>query len=269
MSAASARSLTVDQLRRQLMKSQLLQVERAVVSTGFPELDALMPENGLPTGSVIEWVSDAPGLRATSLALKCAARFLHQPGTMAVVDPVNDFHPASVEHLGIPLSRLLVVRPNPECAGHTFGTTMLSHSDRSNALWALEQLTRCAGVNVVVTWIDRLSSTAQRRLQLAVENSGVTVFLMRPPQALQQSSWADLRFRIRSTTAATATVQSHECNLTPTSAAQFSVQLVRSKNAVQHQGSAVLECHNETGDVSPPPQLARQSLQRSLRRRRV
>ncbi len=252
MSAASARSLTVDQLRRQLMKSQLLPVDRSVVSSGFPSLDALLPENGLPAGSVIEWVSDEAGLRATSIALKCAARFLNKPGVLAVVDPVNDFHPGSVEHLGVPLSRLLIVRPNPTIVGRSLDTALLSQNDRANALWALEQLTRCAGVKVVLTWIDRLSSTAQRRLQLAVENSGVTVFLIRPSSALQQTSWADLRFLVRS-----SSVQSATCNSATSMAernalspAQFSVELVRSKNSVQHHGLALLECHNETGDVS-------------------
>lgn len=239
MSAVPKSSSVVEHLRRQLLRCQVTHSAQTVVSSGYPTFDQLLPESGLPSGSVIEWVSDEPGLRATTIALRCAAGFLQQPGAFAIVDPLNDFHPMSLEHLGIPLSRLLLVRP---C--HQSSASTPFQAQRSDALWALEQLARSPGVRVVMTWVDRLSSTAQRRLQLAVEKSGVTVFLMRPASALRQTSWADLRFHVQSN------------SQTAADSANVTVELVRSKNSVRCHGQVLLDCNHETGDVLEAAELA-------------
>lgn len=239
MSAVPKSSDVVEHLRRQLLRCQVTHSAQAIISSGYRALDRLLPESGLPSGAVIEWVSDEPGLRATSIALKCAAGFLQQPGAFAIVDSLNEFHPMSLEHLGIPLSRLLLVRPCDQPS-----TPLPSQAQRSDALWALEQLARSSGVRVVMMWVDRLSSTAQRRLQLAVEKSGVTVFLMRPASALRQTSWADLRFHVQSKTQAAI------------DGAQVTVQLVRSKNSVRCHGQVLLDCNHETGDVLEAVELA-------------
>ena len=261
MSSPSAQSLAVEQLRIQLLKSQPVALGHTVVSTGFRSLDRLLPQSGIPTGSVIEWVSSGSGMHATSIALKASSGFLKHPGAFAVVDPIASFCPAQLEHLGIPLSRLLLVRPSGSQSGNVSASLgdvsyQLSASQRSEALWSLEQLARCSGVKVVLTWIDRLSSTAQRRLQLAVEKSGTTVLLMRPSSALGQTSWADLRFHVQSQD---QTQHQSSCNggAVSTHSSRVTVNLVRSRNSVQRNGTAVFGCHHETGDVFEVLELAR------------
>ena len=257
MSSPSAQSLAVEQLRIQLLKSQPVALGHTIVTTGFRSLDRLLPQSGIPTGSVIEWVSSGCGMHATSIALKASSGFLKHPGAFAVVDPIASFCPAQLEHLGIPLSRLLLVRPSGSQSGNVSASLgdvsyQLSASQRSEALWSLEQLARCSGVSVVLTWIDRLSSTAQRRLQLAVEKSGTTVLLMRPSSALGQTSWADLRFHVQSRNQSSlngGAVSAHCSRVT--------VNLVRSRNSVQRNGTAVFGCHHETGDVFEVLELAR------------
>ena len=265
MSSRSAQSLAVEQLRIQLLKSQPVALGHTVVSTGFRSLDRLLPQSGIPTGSVIEWVSSGSGLHAASIALKSSSGFLKHPGAFAVVDPIASFCPAQLEHLGIPLSRLLLVRPSGTQSGKVSAclgdvSYQLSASQRSEALWSLEQLARCSGVKVVLTWIDRLSSTAQRRLQLAVEKSGTTVLLMRPSSALGQTSWADLRFHVQSQDQTQHQTQHQSsCNGGAVSAhsSRVTVNLVRSRNSVQRNGTAVFGCHHETGDVFEILELAR------------
>lgn len=257
MSTPSAQSIAVEQLRRQLFQSQPTASRRAVVSTGFRTLDRLLPQSGLPCGSVIEWISGGSGMRATSIALKVSAGFLKRPGAIAVVDPMHSFCPTQLGQLGIPLSRLLLVRPmlSPSSLpsdSFADNSYQISTSQRSEALWSLEQLARCSGINIVMTWIDRLTPTAQRRLQLAVEKSGTTVILMRPSIALRQTSWADLRFHVQSRLAGPRQ-DGDIANMS----SQMTVSLIRSRNSVQRQGNAVLECHHETGDVSEIPELAR------------
>ncbi|HIE96928.1 MAG TPA: hypothetical protein EYG03_30885 [Planctomycetes bacterium] len=257
----SATSSALQMLRRQLAQSQPHNPGREIVSTGLPSLDALLPHAGLPSGSLIEWISDGPGNRASSVAFRCAAGFLERPGAFAIVDGRGCFNPVAVRNTGIPFSRLLVVSPRADRAGryrfhsdNTGSNSQRQQHQRTETLWALEQLGRCSGVQVVVAWVDRLSSTAQRRLQLAVETSGVTVFLIRPAAALHQTSWADLRFHVQSAQTAESVVSVGE---TARHRSRIAVRLIRSKNAVQHNGCALLECHDETGDVLEVPELAR------------
>ena len=216
-------------LRSQLAAAQVQLPDRSAVSTALPALDQLLPDDGLPGAGIVEWVSDSPGIHGTSLAIQCAARFLKQPGAFAVLDSNHTFHPASLPWLGIPMARVLVVRPQivADLSGQT-GQQAL----RRDTLWSLEQLARCAGIRVLLTWIDRISSTAQRRLQLAVERSGVAVFLMRPATALRQTSWASLRIRVQTT-----------------NRSSIRVRLIRSKNAITHDGYVELGIDHETGHV--------------------
>jgi protein ImuA len=257
----SATSSALQMLRRQLVQSQSHSPCRTVVSTGLPSVDALLPHAGLPSGSLIEWISDGPGHRASSIALRCAIGFMQRSGVFAVVDGCGCFNPAAVCNTGIPLSRLLVVRPQgARAGGHCCSVgrgsrdPLLQQRYRTETLWALEQLGRCPGVQVVVAWVDRLSSTAQRRLQLAVETSGATVFLIRPAAALHQTSWADVRFHVQSARATKSVVSVDEA---AGDRSRIAVRLIRSKNAVLHNGCAWLECHHETGHVLEVSELAR------------
>lgn len=254
MSAVPASSVVIDDLRRQLQRVQVQRADRTIVSSGFRGLDKLLPEHGIPSGSVVEWVSEVVGLRAATIALYSAAEFLKLPGALAVVDPLHSFHPQALAAPGISLSRLLLVRPGTAFTGDCSSEAALSHSERADALWTLEQLARCAGVRVVLAWADRLSATAQRRLQLAVESSGATVFLIRSSAALKQTSWADLRFHVQWNDRSAG----GRCQAAAPAAftTPLAVELVRSRNAMQHQGRVCLSCDHETGVVSEIPELA-------------
>lgn len=231
---SAAHSKTVRDLRQQLVKSQTTSIDQQILPTGIRSLDRLLPEGGLPTASVVEWVSDAPGLSATSIALTCVAEFIRLPGAFAVLDPDRKFHPIALPSFGIPLSRLLLIHP----------------AERSDVLWSLEQVARCSGVRVVMADVDGVSTTALRRLQLAVERSGVTVFLMRPASALRQSSWADLRFRIQCVKFSKRIVDNGD------PVRRLTVQLVHSRNVARQSGRVVLKVDDETGDVCEVSELA-------------
>lgn len=232
----------VAELRGRLQASQPQARHRQVVPTGLPSFDRLLPDGGVPTAAVVEWMQSCTGVAASTLAFRCAAPLLQHAGTLAVVDSEKDFYPPSLSSLGIASRRVLVVRPSPVPQN---GGLPEAAQRRANVLWTIEQLARCEGVRVLVASIDRVSATAQRRLQLAVERSGVTVFLMRPARAAQQTSWADLRFFVQPSMATTSNRQS-----------VLTVRLLRSKNSVRQFGQTELVCRYETGVVSEVSQLA-------------
>lgn len=252
---ASASESVLQNLRAQLSRNSPQRLSQATVSTGLPLLDRQLPNQGLPSASVVEWVADGPGLQTVSLALNCGAAFMKQAGALAVVDAYCDFHAAALDSTGINLSRLLLIRPcqsssaptghRTSMPSHTGG--MLSSTDRSDTLWALEQVSRCPGVRLVVCWIDRLSSTVQRRLQLAVERSGVTVFLIRPATALHQPSWADLRFHLQYSSEKADLGIGHS---------SIQLKLVKTRNSITHNGQLQLDWDHETGAVREISELA-------------
>ncbi|MEY2726488.1 MAG: hypothetical protein RLZZ458_2355 [Planctomycetota bacterium] len=226
MSAIASRQAAVEQLRSQLRGLHFGTIPQSCTPTGLAGLDSLLPGGGIPSASVIEWISEQQGQSAGSLALRAAARLLQRPGCLAVIDEQQDFFPGVVETHGIALQRLLLIRIPPESPPLTAQRKSRSSAggltSGGQALWALEQTCRSRGVRVVLAWLHRCTSAIVRRLQLAVESSGVVLMLLRPAQALQQPSFADLRLLVKPLPASR----------------RFQISLLRARQSLQSAGIA-------------------------------
>jgi len=66
----------------------------------------------------------------------------------------------------------------------------------SDALWITEEALKCEGLAAVVAELDSLSLIESRRLQLAVERSGVTGFILRKDSRKRVSTVATARWKI-------------------------------------------------------------------------
>ena len=184
---------TLQELRRRIRACEqgLPADATPVLSTGAPALDALFPAGGVRPGSLVEWLESGPASGAALLSL-VAARQLHsesrrgESGTsrsprIVLIDTRRELFPLSLERLGFALEQLVLVRPATE----------------RDALWACEEALRCEGVGLVWAQFERLTSTSFRRLQLAAEESQGIGFLVRPPQARSQPSWAEARLVVQ------------------------------------------------------------------------
>jgi len=246
MSQAASQSDVIRSLRKHLLKAQQSPITGPVVSSGLKELDLLLPQRGLRPGSVMEFVASVPGSSTTFVALHCIRQLLQQPGAFAVVDSKHHFNCAAAVS-GIPLERLLLIRP-------PMSEARSRQTERSEMLWTLEQCVRCPGVRAVLCWLDRASSTVLRRLQLAVEASGVTVFLIRPASCLNLTSWADLRLRFDPKPVDDLSIRG------------VTARVVQSRQAVEHHGVVSLRINHETGTVSSTSELAHSEATCSERR---
>jgi len=251
--SAVAKAEAIHSLRRQLLASQRAQTVQQILPTGLTSLDAILPHGGLPVGSLIEWISEDAGLNAASIALKSIVPMMTLHGCLAIVDEHQEFYADSARCHRIPLSRMLLIRPVLAASGPAQATTSRSRFVRqasaahSDALWALEQTARCPGVRVVLMFLEQASSAVMRRLQLAVERSGVTIVLIRPASILNQPSFADMRLYVTTAQPALAGI---------TGRRQLKVQLLRSRHGLQHTGHALLEVEHETGAVHSISELA-------------
>jgi protein ImuA len=154
------------------------------IPSGFPALDAALPEMGFRGGTLVEWLADGPGTGAATLALQAACRACRAGGALTVVDRSREFYPPAAIHLGIEPDQWIVVHP----------------AGKADHDWAVDQSLRCLAVAATVAWPDAPGGTLDvrtfRRLQLAAEEGGGLGLLIRPAAARPLPSWADVRLLV-------------------------------------------------------------------------
>lgn len=98
-----------------------LDVTSPALPLGIAELDAILPDGGLPCGAVVELAVGSGSALATSIALgACRAaqqrrlRDAGQASWCAFVDPTATLHGPGIAEAGVLIERLLVVRPPVE-----------------------------------------------------------------------------------------------------------------------------------------------------------
>ncbi len=151
----------------------------AVVPTGFAVLDAELPGGGWPAGALIELLLERPGVGELSLLLPVLGRTPPEQWIVWLAPPLQPYAPA-LARAGVPLARLLIVRPEHP---HTL-------------LWATRQAAVSGSCSAVLAWMPRIDRTGLRRLQLAAEESGTPLFLFRPGTVAGQPSPAPLRLML-------------------------------------------------------------------------
>ena len=151
-----------------------------IVSSGSPALDRLLPEGGFCRGTLVEWLAAGQGGGAATLALSIACRACHEAGALVIVDRPRMFYPPAAAGLAIDWKWFVVVRPR---------------NDRDEA-WALDQVLRSPGVGSVLCWPQKLTERRFRQMQLAAEAGGTLCLLVRPEEAREEPSWAEMRLLV-------------------------------------------------------------------------
>lgn len=160
---------------------QLAAPVSAVVPSGFASLDAVLPGQGWPVGTLTELLIPQSGIGEIQLLMPG----LHHASTSAqrevvwVAPPYIPCAPA-LQQQGLTLSRL----------------TIVSATQPMDALWAAEQALKSSACGALVLWCDRVPSKSLRRLHWAAQTSQVLTWVIRPQHALAQSSPAPLRLSL-------------------------------------------------------------------------
>ena len=168
-------------------------VARAVIPTGFRELDSYLPGGGWPLGAITEIFVDGYGVGELALLMPALTALTNVDPTKPqkwvawIAPPFVPYAPALRQH-GVNIDRLLMIHPPP--------------GNRS-CLWAIEQVVRSGSSAGVLAWVAAVDDIILRRLQLAAEDQGCWILLFRPANAHQQRSPAALRIRLSQSEAAT------------------------------------------------------------------
>ncbi|MDO9196780.1 translesion DNA synthesis-associated protein ImuA [Rhodoferax sp.] len=152
----------------------------ATVASGHAALDAQLPGGGWPVGAINEILQAQSGQNEWRLLLPALRRAA--PGPVVLVGaPHVPFGPGLCAQ-GFEAQRLLWIRAGAPAA----------------RLWASEQALRCSEVAAVLAWLPQVRAEQLRRLQMAAQEHRKLLFVMRPAQAIAESSPAVLRLLVAS-----------------------------------------------------------------------
>lgn len=168
-------------LEKQIRELESLQrAHTGVISSGCPAMDAFLPHGGYSCGSLAEFVSDqGMALGLTTMALQIAKSACADGKYIVVIDSELQLFPQALKQLGVPLDRLICLRP----------------SNYSDFLWGLDQTLRNGSVGAVIASVERMDDRTARRIQLAAEAGGGLGILLRSLDSIRRyTSWAEVQW---------------------------------------------------------------------------
>ena len=153
-----------------------------IITTGLKAIDDLLPGGHFATGAVHEilGVTDALPVLFPLLIARAAARH----GIVVWSDPQRELYPGGLAAFGMPLERLMILRP----------------PNREQELSVMAECLRCKGVAACIAAPARLSRIEARRLQLAAECGGGIGLLLRSIRAVSSPYAAVTRWVVRPAT---------------------------------------------------------------------
>jgi hypothetical protein len=186
------RAEVLARLREEIPSCRRLEwADRLLVSTGWATLDRVL-NGGICRGSLVELLDSHDGGGAETVAAILTKAACPPPcpppprgegkgwGLIVVVDRDGEFYPPALAAWGVPVERLLVVRPEND----------------ADALWAADQALRSTATAAVWLRRDRLLSHDFRRLQLSAAEGGGLGLLLRPIRVRGQPTWADVQLAV-------------------------------------------------------------------------
>jgi protein ImuA len=138
---------------------------------GLENIEAAFPNNVFPTGVIHEFLSFEPEHIAASAGFigGILNALTKEGGICLWVSSMRRLFPVALKMFGLEPDRIIFIDVQRE----------------KDVLWATEEALKCKGIAAVIAEIRELTFMQSRRLQLAVETSKVTGFVIRTdPQRL-------------------------------------------------------------------------------------
>ncbi|MEZ9596305.1 hypothetical protein AB4298_16865 [Shewanella sp. 10N.261.52.F9] len=193
--------------RQDLWLGEQWQHQSEAYCTGFSLLNKHLADNGWPKQGVCECLYDNPGQGELTLVLPllqqligkgvvsqtfaseqdseasktCAADTNHVESLVMLVAPPYIPNPQALELQGVEVERLI----------------WIDTSDRKEQLWSIEQALSSGAVPLVLAWLDYLSITESRRLQLAAEKGQALCLLYLPNKLADNAHPVNLRLTLK------------------------------------------------------------------------
>lgn len=135
------------------------------IATGIEEIDQSLPCGSLPLAAIHEFITEnaEEGAAASGFLSGLLSSITKKDGYIVWIVKTLNVFPPSLKCFGLNPDRIIFMELPKE----------------KEALWAMEDALRCEGLAAVVCEVSDPDLTATRRMQIAVEKSGVTGFILR------------------------------------------------------------------------------------------
>jgi protein ImuA len=153
------------------LQMDILRLERfnsssnAVLDVGLGPLKDAFPNGSFPLGAVHEFLSTRAEDSASTggFISGLLASLMGNSGTVLWISSSRTLFPPALKSFGLEPDRFIFIDLQKE----------------KEVIWAMEEALKCEALSAVVGEIREIDFTASRRLQLAVEQSRVTGFILR------------------------------------------------------------------------------------------
>ena len=154
--------------------------EPAVVPSGFPELDAVLPGRGWPQGALTELLLAREGIGELRLMLPALVHLAAQRRDIVWIAPPHQPYAPALAAAGFDLARLFIVICQTS----------------QDALWAYEQALRAPECGAAFAWLGTQDPRVLRRLQVAARDGRTWGALWRRPGQGGSATAAPLRLAL-------------------------------------------------------------------------
>jgi protein ImuA len=182
----TAKANIIAQLKKDILPLQgFKSILNAVALDGIPAvIKNAFPNAAFPLGAVHELIADGTEDAAATFGFMSAilASMMKKAGSCIWINGSQSVFPPALKSFGIRPDNIIFIYLKKE----------------KEILWAMEEALKCKGLSAVIGEVQDLSFTASRRLQLAIEQSQVTGFIVRRnPRSLNTTACL-ARWRITS-----------------------------------------------------------------------
>ena len=176
----------IAQLQRDILPLQgFRESERnAGLDAGLGPIKYAFPNASFPLGAVHEFISNSLEDQAATggFVAGVIAELLRNNGTLIWISASRTIFPPALKTFGIAPDKIIFIDLQNE----------------KQILWTMEEALKCPGLSAVIGEMQELNFTASRRLQLVVEQSKVTGFVLRRNPKTINTTACVTRWRITS-----------------------------------------------------------------------
>jgi len=163
----ATKAITIAQLQKAILPLQGFKptMNTTAVDMGLGQIKNAFPNASFPLGAVHEFFcTGAENAAATAgFIAGLLAALMQNNGTCLWISSSRTLFPPALKFFGIAPDKIIFIDLQKE----------------RDIMWTMEEALKCDGLAAVVGEMQEISFTASRRLQLAVEQSRVTGFILR------------------------------------------------------------------------------------------
>jgi len=183
---AASKSDIIAQLQRDMLPLQGVRslLKNTGLDAGLGPIKYAFPGNSFPLGAIHEFISlNAEAATASyGFIAGIISSLMRNRGALLWISATRNIFPPALQSFGIAPDKIIFIDLQKD----------------KEVLWAMEEALKCKGLAAVVGEIKELDFTTSRRLQLAVESSKSTGFILRKDPTNIQTTACVTRWQISS-----------------------------------------------------------------------